>query len=387
MKKLNIVMAWWWTWWHVFPIKSLIEYISKKEEFLEKINKIYRFWEKKSLEKEIFSQIQWIYPKLFFQNIISWKYRRETRLKSRLKNIRDLFKFVFWILQSIYYIIVYKIDVVFCKWWYVALPVVLAAKLLRKRIIVHESDVKPWLVNKIAAKYANAIFTWFDGVFTKATTVWQILSDEIISKENTKNFPMEKLENENLRTLTIKEQLFYTDPEKTHLLLMWGSQWSQRLYKKFLESMKLNKEIYKDYEIFIILWKENQEMIDDFDLFKNVHVYKFVSQKDMWLLLKNCDISLTRAWTTSLAEHKLYNLKIVMVPIPRTHDQYDNAKFYQKTHWDILLDSKDPNYFQNMIEIFKKYKNFKKSDVFEDLYVKISDTKDKIIKSIIQRQD
>ncbi|MDR0651478.1 MAG: glycosyltransferase [Candidatus Peribacteria bacterium] len=34
-------------------------------------------------------------------------------------------------------------DVVFCKGGYVALPVVFAAALLHKKLIVHESDVHP----------------------------------------------------------------------------------------------------------------------------------------------------------------------------------------------------------------------------------------------------
>ena len=58
--------------------------------------------------------------------------------------------------------------------------------------------------------------------------------------------------------------------------------------------------------------------------------------------------------------NSLYNLKIVMVPIPRTHDQYDNAKFYVEKYQDILLDSKDANYSDKMLEIFDKYKTFKK---------------------------
>jgi UDP-N-acetylglucosamine:LPS N-acetylglucosamine transferase len=87
--------------------------------------------------------------------------------------------------------------------------------------------------------------------------------------------------------------------------------------------------------------------------------------------LKYSDISLTRAGTTSLAEQKLYNLKIVMVPIPRTHDQYDNAKFYVEKYQDILLDSKDANYSDKMLEIFDKYKTFKKEDVKSDLTSKV----------------
>jgi len=60
------------------------------------------------------------------------------------------------------------------------LPVVIAGKILRKKIIVHESDTRPGLVNKIASKFASTTFTGFDDVLPKSKTVGQILSEEIV---------------------------------------------------------------------------------------------------------------------------------------------------------------------------------------------------------------
>lgn len=393
-KQINLAMAWWGTWWHVFPVKSLIQHIYKHTKYRDKINKIVRFWEKKSLEQEVFLQFKNkiddkyttnLYQNLFFESIISGKYRRETRLKSKIKNIRDAFKFIFGIFQSIYLLQKHKIDVIFCKGWYVALPVVLAWKILRKKILVHESDVHSWLVNKIAARYADDIFTGFYGVLKWSKTVGQILSDDIVSTQTIKNIP-NSINNRQWENLSVAEQLYYTDPEKTHLLVMWWSQWSTRLYQNLLDSIDSNKTIYKNYEIFIVLWKENQNnknLINWFDQYQNIHIFDFITQQEMWLLLKNCDIALTRAWTTSLAEQKLYNLKIVMVPIPRTHDQYDNAKFYVKKYKDILLDSKSDSYDQDMIDIFTQNKSFKKEILKKDILAEISMAKDIILDTII----
>ena len=54
-----------------------------------------------------------------------------------------------------------------------------------------------------------------------------------------------------------------------------------------------------------------------------------------------CDIAITRGGTTSLAEQNLYDIKQIIVPIPRTHDQYDNAKRYVQHKKDIMIDQKD----------------------------------------------
>lgn len=373
-------MAGWWTWWHVFPVKSIIEYINKNEKYYQEISRIIRFWEKNSLESEIFDKISKNNQNLFFQTIVSGKYRRETPFKSKLKNVRDLFKFCRWIIQSLYYIKKYEIDVIFCKWWYVALPVVFAWKILWKKIVVHESDVHSWLVNRIASKFATTVFTWFDNVLPNSITVWQILSDDIVSHESIRNIPSHR---QVWEELTVAEQLFYADPKKTNLLVMWGSQWSKRLYEALLKSMQENKQIFSNYEIFLVLWKENYDLRPKFDSFKNVYVFDFLSQQDMWIVLKYCDMSLTRAGTTSLAEQKLFDIKIVMVPIPWTHDQYDNAKFYVQKYDDILLDSTDENYEKNMLDIFTKYQNFKKESTNKDILSEISVAKEKIVQTLL----
>jgi hypothetical protein len=46
------------------------------------------------------------------------------------------------VFQSLVYLLRFRIDVVFCKGGYVALPVVVAAWILRKKILVHESDTR-----------------------------------------------------------------------------------------------------------------------------------------------------------------------------------------------------------------------------------------------------
>ena len=74
-----------------------------------------------------------------------------------------------------------------------------------------------------------------------------------------------------------------------------------------------------------------------FEGMRNVTCYDFVTQQEMGGLLSLCDVAITRAGTTSLEEEKLFGLKLVMIPIPRTHDQLKNAEYYAKHHGDILV--------------------------------------------------
>ena len=331
-------MAGWGTWGHVFPIRSLLDFFNIHAEYNTHIEKIYRFGAKNSLEEKVCHelQIQDSEKKLTFIPIRSWKYRRESYRKSKLKNIPDLFLLVFGFFQSIFQILFHRIDVVFCKWGYVALPLVLAAALLRKKIVVHESDTRPGLVNKIASRFAKKVFTGFEWALPEGETIGQILSDDIIIE----NYPE------------------FTS--KTLVLVVGGSQGSKRLYQNLLHILQFTPDIESGYEFFICLGLVNEEMSTLFDKFSHVHTYGFLSQKEMGELYNMCDITITRWWTTSLAEQKLYDMKQIIVPIPRTHDQYDNAKWYVRYHNDTLINQRDADFEQQLSNAIKYFKGFKK---------------------------
>lgn len=371
-KKLRIAMAWWGTWGHVFPIQSLINHILKYNQYNTKISHIFWFGKKKSLEHQTYHKLESYTMNLIFIPILSGKYRRETPFKAKLKNIIDMFLFVAGIFQSIFYLIYYQIDVVFCKWWYVALPVVIAAKILRKKIIIHESDTRPWLVNKIAARFAKRVFTWFNKVLPHSTTVGQILSDSIIFD------PEAKIINPELQEI-IKEY----NPKKTYVLITWWSQGSTRLYKSFLSFMDKRTDVVSKFVFILVLWVLNNDIKPEFSKYKNVHVFNFLSQQEMGTVYHYCDIALTRAGTTSLAEQKLYDMKLFIVPISWTHDQYENAKYYVNHYQDLLIDQKNSGFEKHLWQAFGQFAWFHKTPTSKDLWAIISKAKDVILESII----
>ncbi len=74
-----------------------------------------------------------------------------------LKNITDIFKIAMGLLQSIILIIRVRPDVVFSKGGFVSCPVVWAAWLLGKPVIIHESDITPGLANRLSMPFAKKI--------------------------------------------------------------------------------------------------------------------------------------------------------------------------------------------------------------------------------------
>lgn len=74
-------------------------------------------------------------------------------------NFKDIFKIGAGFFESLALIRKFKPDVVFTKGGFVCLPVGLAAHMLRIPLVIHDSDTRPGLTNRILARWANIIAT------------------------------------------------------------------------------------------------------------------------------------------------------------------------------------------------------------------------------------
>lgn len=74
-------------------------------------------------------------------------------------NLTDIFRVIGGVCQSIGIIMHFHPDVVFAKGGYVCLPIGIAAHILRVPIVVHDSDTRPGLTNRVLGRWAKAIGT------------------------------------------------------------------------------------------------------------------------------------------------------------------------------------------------------------------------------------
>ncbi len=80
-------------------------------------------------------------------------------VKTILLNLRDLFYIVAGFVMSVVLLIQRRPDAVFAKGGYVCLPFGLAASFLRIPLVIHDSDTRPGLTNKILSRFATRIGT------------------------------------------------------------------------------------------------------------------------------------------------------------------------------------------------------------------------------------
>lgn len=336
---VNIGLAGWGTGGHVYPIKSLIEYIeTNKAE-----NSVSYFWfgEKDSLEEKISNSLTHI-SSLSFISLRSGKLRREFTLSALLKNLKDLYYFVAAIFQCRSLLKKHSIDVVFGKGGYVSLPVLVAAFTLKIPVAIHDSDTVMWLTNKVGSFFAQKIFTWFNiSKNPRYQEIWQLLSEDIIS------FSDKQLDVDNL------------DSTKTNVVVICGAQWSSYIFTALKEL--LEGQAFSSMNFYIVLGTKNSQLKDSFTKFDSVRTFDYINQKEMGYLLSICDIALTRWSATSLYEQQIFSLKQIIVPLPYTwwNHQYYNGLYFQE-HFDSLLLKQGEWFKESLSQVLKKLEWYKK---------------------------
>ncbi len=335
IKRKKIALTWWSTGWHVFPLLSIYNYLKEENEY-----DFIWVWEEDSLEEEIAT-----HNKIKFLDIPAWKIRRYFDVKNFYEPLKNLTGIFYWI----YYILKYNVDIIFSKWGYVALPLCIAAFILRKKIYIHESDTVSWIANKIIWKIATKVFYTFphDNIDNKKYfTSWQILNPDLI---------------DGLKDLNVWE-----NPRLSVFVIGW-SQWSTTIFEALLKLLPDLSEM--DFQI--ILWEKNKHFREQFKKFPNVSIHDFLTQKKLWTILKTTDIAISRWWATSLWELNMFWIHSIIIPISgsASDHQNKNAWYFKENFGSDILDETE-----NLeIELFRKlikYKWLRKSWLNLDWFFK-----------------
>lgn len=323
--KKTIALTWGYTWGHVFPLLSVYNYLKNtwKYDFVW-------VWEEWNIEEEVAQKY-----KIAFYDISAWKIRRYFDYRNLYEPLKNLT----WIIEWIYYIFKKDVDIVFSKWWYVSIPLSIAAWLTRKKIYIHESDTISGISNKIVWKLATKVFYSFPN--EKIDWKKHIKTGQIINPELTKLIDLP----------------YPRENKRLCVLVMWGIQWSTRIFDAML---KVVWDL-SDINFQIILWKKNQHFREKFKNFQNLKIHDFVEQQTMWKILKESDIAITRWWATSLWELYYFGVHSIIIPLKGSasnHQEY-NAKYFSEKFWSEVI-NEDFNVEKELLVKLQKYKDLRK---------------------------
>src|SRR3989344_2601531 len=130
---------------HFYPIIAISEAIYEKSK------------EKKILVPKLYFMSPTRYnPKALFDNDIQYVHVPAGKIRKyfSLLNITDFFKIIYGSFSAIIKMFQIYPNVVFGKGGYASFPALLAARILRIPVVIHESDSIPGKVNTWAGKFA-----------------------------------------------------------------------------------------------------------------------------------------------------------------------------------------------------------------------------------------
>lgn len=328
----KILLVWWGTGWHAIPLVSLTKYLQE--------NNSYEFlwlWERDSLEEELAEM-----NNIPFLTISAGRLRRYFDWKNFFEPLKNLTGIV----ESMIHIIRFRPDIIFSKGWYVALPVCIAAWILRKKLYIHESDVVMWVTNKLTSRFAEKVFYSFSWDYIdeeKHIHSGPIVHPEMIDGVSS----MQVVENERLKVLVIA-----------------GIQGSTKIFEALLGMLK----DCKDIDFHIILWEKNLHFREKFLPFSHVTSYDFLKPGKLWKLMQSIDIAITRGSST-LWELMYFGVHSIVIPLKTTgwDHQTANAEYFHTTYGFDILDE-DTELSLEIFRKLQKYKDARKSDLNLEWY-------------------
>ncbi|MDO8742098.1 MAG: UDP-N-acetylglucosamine--N-acetylmuramyl-(pentapeptide) pyrophosphoryl-undecaprenol N-acetylglucosamine transferase [bacterium] len=265
----------------------------------------------------------------------------KVRRYASIKNVTDSFLTLIGLITAIAALFRLYPDVVVSKGGYGSVPTILAARLLRIPVVIHESDAKPGRANLLAAKFAQKIAISFE-------SAGAYFPKEVQSKIARTGIPIRKA----LMRVEAEGARQYLGLEKDipTVLILGGSQGSVRINETVLSCLTRLLSIAN------IIHQTGQANFKDVQSVANVilsedpqaaryHPINYLSETSLQRVASIADIVISRGGANSIAEIGLWRKPAILIPIPESisHDQRSNAYSFAKTGAAIVIDEENLN--------------------------------------------
>lgn len=282
-------------------------------ELEERGYEIHYIGQRGGIEEEL---MQEYYPHIPFHPISTGKLRRYFSLE----NMKDPFKVLAGIAQSVRLIQKHKPVAVFSKGGFVSVPLALASQLTNKPLIIHESDMSPGLANKIASRFAKTVLTVFETSAQhfpgKGKAVGPIIRPELFAGSKARGL----------------EKLNFTSGLPV-LLIMGGSQGSAKINQLVRET---RQQLTQRYQIIHLAGKGHVHT----DEWQHPHyrIFEFVTD-DLSDFLAASDFVISRAGSNAIFEFVALRKPMYLIPLSKKAsrgDQVENATYFENEGYAVM---------------------------------------------------
>lgn len=265
--------------------------------------------------------IRWLEKKGF-------KYKAVPEVRITLKNVLSPFKFVWLFFRAVIFLSEGRFNGLVVTGSYTTVPFLLAARLLNKKIFVHEQNFLPGKVTKLSAFIADRIalsFPHFAALPKRKTVVtgFPIVSDF------KRKFSADELRGE-----------FGFSGENKTVLVLGGSQGASFINRIVAENLKYLSG--KKVQFIHLAGKEKEKLEGDYGRCK-VRAKVFDFYYDMAKLYNIADIAVCRAGGGTLAEISGWKIPAVVIPYPYAgaHQKHNAAYFAGRGGCSMLEQSEE----------------------------------------------
>lgn len=254
------------------------------------------------------------------------------RLYFSIQNFFDLFRNFFGLFVALYKLYIIYPDVVFSKGGYTSVPVLIAARLLRIPVVIHESDAVPGRANKLAKKFAKYVAI----AYPEAAEFFDASKTAIVG------IPIRAV----LRTMAPNPFMELGIPGDLPLIYVTGgSLGAERINNLILRCLD---ELLPHYRIFHQVGPDRKDstvqtaksLISDPELQNRYFVAEKLDAAMVNNLLSAASVVITRAGSTTLFEIALHGKPSIIIPIPEdiSRDQRSNAYAFARSGAATVLE-------------------------------------------------
>ncbi len=363
---------------HPTPAIALIDNLEK-----EKNIEIYFFGRKKSTEGDNAQSLE--YKLLSNRKSIKFYSITTGRLQRKFTKytIPSLLKIPFGFLQSLFYLIKIKPNLVVGFGGYLSVPVIISSYILRIPIFVHEQTSIPGLSTQITGKLAKKIFISFRSSskffdYQKVIFSGNLLRDEIIKPSDLNNSELKKF-------LELQGPLLY---------VTGGGQGS-----KLINDFMVNNfdEIIKTPYRFIIQTGSlnNAKSYSDLkfkkslqdNLKQKIFIIEHLRTSEVGAILNKKPIIFGRSGANTITEIVYHQIPSILVPldIAAGSEQLQNAQLLTDKNLAKIIKAKDLNFtsFSNsLIALLKSFDSKSFTQLNEEIKIDLENKLAKQVKSI-----
>ena len=231
--------------------------------------------------------------------------------KNPFANVSVLNKFRLAIKRAKELIREFNPDVVVGAGGYITAPVLYAAHKLKVPTLIHEQNSIPGLSNKFIGGFADKICV------SLPNSLELFPKDKVVYTGNPRSEEIIKVPKKTKSSLGF-------DENKKLVIIVMGSLGSTTMNLKIKELIPGFFD--KNYQVLLITGKNYYDDYKELDIPSNVKVVPFMD--DLINLMKDCDLIVSRAGASTIAEITAIGLPAILVPSPyvTNNHQYKNAK-------------------------------------------------------------